>query len=201
MNTYQQLDAWIDQHFDEQVRFLQELIRVPTDTPPGNNTPHAERTAQLLQAMGIDAEKHPVPQAEISQLLVTRAKEGKTVVRLKGGDPLVFGRGGEEARRLAADGVEFEIVPGVSASLAAAACSGTVPSARRRVQSGVKSQSEETRAKVSTFFTYRMSIASMTRRMSVPFLPLTMSKSWTGSMACSCSTSVQPVRPRLVQFP
>ena len=39
--SYAQLDAWIDAHFDEQVKFLQELIRVPTDTPPGNNTPHA----------------------------------------------------------------------------------------------------------------------------------------------------------------
>jgi succinyl-diaminopimelate desuccinylase len=43
------------------VRFLQELVRVPTDTPPGNNAPHAERTAELLQAMGYEAEKHPVP--------------------------------------------------------------------------------------------------------------------------------------------
>jgi hypothetical protein len=52
MNTYEQLDAWIDAHFDEQVRFLQELIRVPTDTPPGNNAPHADRAADLLRAMG-----------------------------------------------------------------------------------------------------------------------------------------------------
>ncbi len=65
MNTYEQLDAWIDQHFDEQVRFLQELIRVPTDTPPGNNTPHAQRAAQLLHDMGIDTEQHAVPQAEV----------------------------------------------------------------------------------------------------------------------------------------
>ena len=42
---YEQLDAWVDQHFEEQVRLLQELVRVPTDTPPGNNAPHAERTA------------------------------------------------------------------------------------------------------------------------------------------------------------
>ncbi|MDD2918167.1 M20/M25/M40 family metallo-hydrolase [Rhodoferax sp.] len=65
MTTYTQLDAWIDAHFDEEVRFLQELIRVPTDTPPGNNAPHAERTAELLLAMGIEAEKHPVPAAEV----------------------------------------------------------------------------------------------------------------------------------------
>ena len=43
MSHYEQLDAWIDAHFEEQVQFLQELIRVPTDTPPGNNAPHAER--------------------------------------------------------------------------------------------------------------------------------------------------------------
>ncbi len=58
---YEALDAWIDAHFDEEVRFLQELVRVPTDTPPGNNAPHAERTAELLAAMGLRAEKHPVP--------------------------------------------------------------------------------------------------------------------------------------------
>ena len=63
--AYEQLDAWIDQHFDEEVRFLQALVRVPTDTPPGNNAPHAERTAELLQAWGYAAEKHPVPAADV----------------------------------------------------------------------------------------------------------------------------------------
>ena len=60
-NTYQQLDAWIDAHFDEEVKFLQALVQVPTDTPPGNNAPHAERTAELLKGFGFEAEKHPVP--------------------------------------------------------------------------------------------------------------------------------------------
>ncbi len=62
---YEQLDAWIDAHFDEQVRFLQEMVRVPTDTPPGNNAPHAERTAELLATMGLQAEKHSVPASEV----------------------------------------------------------------------------------------------------------------------------------------
>ena len=62
---YEQLDAWIDAHFDEQVRFLQELVRVPTDTPPGNNAPHADRTAELLAGMGLQAEKHSVPASEV----------------------------------------------------------------------------------------------------------------------------------------
>lgn len=59
------LDAWVDAHFDEQVRFLQALVQVPTDTPPGNNAPHAERTAELLEGMGLHAEKHHVPAAEV----------------------------------------------------------------------------------------------------------------------------------------
>ena len=59
-SLYAQLDAWVNQHFDEEVQFLQALVRVPTDTPPGNNAPHAERTAELLRAMGLEAEKYPV---------------------------------------------------------------------------------------------------------------------------------------------
>lgn len=58
---YRRLDAWIDAHFDEQVCFLQALIAVPTDTPPGNNAPHAERTAELLASYGMEVERHAVP--------------------------------------------------------------------------------------------------------------------------------------------
>lgn len=61
MDAYQQLDAWIDAHAGEQIAYLQALVRVPTDTPPGNNAPHAERTAELLASMGLMAERHPVP--------------------------------------------------------------------------------------------------------------------------------------------
>ena len=61
MTPYRQLDRWIDAHFDEELRYLQALVQVPTDTPPGNNAPHAERTAELLAAFGFEAEKHPVP--------------------------------------------------------------------------------------------------------------------------------------------
>ena len=62
---YAPIDAWIDAHFDDQVRFLQELVRVPTDTPPGDNTPHALRTAELLEGMGLVCEKYPVPESEV----------------------------------------------------------------------------------------------------------------------------------------
>ena len=102
MSTYQQLDAWIDSHFDEQVRFLQALIQVPTDTPPGNNAPHAERAAELLQAMGLPAEQHPVPEAEvraaglqsITNLLVRRPYgPGRTVLLNAHGDVVPPGEG------------------------------------------------------------------------------------------------------------
>jgi len=64
-DTYAALDQWIDEHFDEETAFLQQLVRVPTDTPPGNNAPHAERTAELLRAWGWEVEAYPVPQAEV----------------------------------------------------------------------------------------------------------------------------------------
>jgi succinyl-diaminopimelate desuccinylase len=60
--SHAQLDRWIDAHFDEQLGFLQALVRVPTDTPPGNNSPHAERTAALLKDLGFEAERHVVPE-------------------------------------------------------------------------------------------------------------------------------------------
>lgn len=100
--TYEKLDAWIDSHFDEQVKFLQELIRVPSDTPPGNNAPHAERTATLLEDFGIHAEKHAVPDAEvkaaglqsITNLLVRRDYgPGKTVLLNAHGDVVPPGEG------------------------------------------------------------------------------------------------------------
>ncbi|MDO8177158.1 MAG: ArgE/DapE family deacylase [Undibacterium sp.] len=102
MNEYDKLDAWIDAHFDAQVHFLQELIRVPTDTPPGNNAPHAERTAELLQAFGLEVEKHAVPEAEvhatglasITNLVVRRHYgAGKTILLNAHGDVVPPGEG------------------------------------------------------------------------------------------------------------
>ena len=100
--TYEQLDQWIDAHFDEEVAFLQELVRVPTDTPPGNNAPHAERTAELLGAMGLTAEKHAVPEADvkaagletITNLIVRRPYgPGKTIALNAHGDVVPPGEG------------------------------------------------------------------------------------------------------------
>lgn len=101
MNT--KLTQWIDDHFDEEVAFLQQVLRVPTDTPPGNNTPHAETVAELVKAYGWSAEKHVVPEQEvrdygmqsITNLIIRRpyAAGGPTVALNAHGDVVPPGEG------------------------------------------------------------------------------------------------------------
>lgn len=92
---------------------------------------HAERLYVGRRGKG----KYPA-QDEINRLLIERAQEGNTVVRLKGGDPFVFGRGGEEAEVLASAGIEFEVVPGVTAAVAVPAYAG-IPVTHRTLASTV----------------------------------------------------------------
>ena len=108
-----------------------------------------------LHAVGKEAGHHPVPQDEINALLLLLARQGKRVVRFKGGDPYVFGRGGEEALALFAAGIPFEVIPGVSTGVAGPAFAG-IPVTQRGVSSQV------------TFFTANR----MTARAGSPAGPL-----------------------------
>ena len=102
-HQYAQLDQWIDAHFDEQVKFLQALVQVPTDTPPGNNAPHAAKTTELLKGLGYVAEQFPVPEAEVkaygltslTNLIVRRpfGAGGKTIALNAHGDVVPPGEG------------------------------------------------------------------------------------------------------------
>jgi uroporphyrinogen III methyltransferase/synthase len=86
--------------------------------------------------VGKVADAHTLPQEQINELLVKLAKAGKNVVRLKGGDPFVFGRGGEEAEYLREHKIEFEVIPGITAGLAAAASAG-IPASHRDMSSAI----------------------------------------------------------------
>jgi uroporphyrinogen III methyltransferase/synthase len=95
----------------------------------------APKGAELIYVGKIGAQ-HAMPQAEINRLLVKLGQDGKIVVRLKGGDPYIFGRGGEEAMELYNAGVPFEVIPGISSTVAAAAYAG-IPLTHRDLSSQV----------------------------------------------------------------
>lgn len=101
--AHAQLDAWIDAHFDAEVAFLQALVQVPTDTPPGDNAPHADRTAGLLTTFGFEVEAHAVAAdevaaaglASITNLIVRRpyGAGGRTIALNAHGDVVPPGEG------------------------------------------------------------------------------------------------------------
>ena len=92
-------------------------------------------SARLIN-VGKRADKHTMPQEQINQVLLEEAQKGYRVVRLKGGDPFLFGRGGEELELLTANGIPYEVVPGVTSSIAVPAYNG-IPVTHRDVCSSV----------------------------------------------------------------
>ena len=99
MNAHDELGRWIDAHHPEQTEFLREIVKVPSDTPPGDNAPAAERAAALLTAMGFGVERHPVPEdfvraygMESVTNLIVRQRFGS------GGPTIAISRCGEKCR-------------------------------------------------------------------------------------------------------
>ena len=99
---FARLDAWVDANFEQEVAFLQALVRVPTDTPPGDNAPHAQATARLLEGFGFEVERHAVPDeivrehglASIVNLVVRRRYgDGPTIALNAHGDVVPPGEG------------------------------------------------------------------------------------------------------------
>jgi succinyl-diaminopimelate desuccinylase len=154
---YADLDQWVAAHFDDEVAFLQQLVRVPTDTPPGNNAPHAERTAELLRAWDWEVEAHPVPAAEvqaaglqsITNLIVRRryGDGGPTIALNAHGDVVPPGEGWTH------DPYGAEIVDGKMYGRATAVSKGDFASFTHAVRA-LEAVARPTRGCIELHFTY-----------------------------------------------
>ncbi len=116
-------------------KYLEDAEVVVYDRLVGPEVMDWAPSAELIY-VGKEKDHHPIPQHEINEVLAQQAKLGKRVVRLKGGDPFLFGRGGEEIEHLRQNGIPFEVVPGVTSAMAALSYAG-IPATHRSAASSI----------------------------------------------------------------
>ncbi len=114
------------------VRAIEEADVILYDRLSSSGLLRYQKPGAELFDVGKKPDHHPVPQDEINRLLVDKALEGKVVTRIKGGDPFVFGRGGEEALSLEKEGISYEVVPGITSAIAVPAYGG-IPVTQRNI--------------------------------------------------------------------
>ncbi len=119
------------------LRLISEADVVVFDRLVSNEVLGLIKPGANMIAVGKAPKAHPIPQQEINAILIREASHGRRVVRLKGGDPFIFGRGSEEALALRAAGIPYEVVPGITAAQGCAAATG-VPLTHRALASGVR---------------------------------------------------------------